>query len=132
MYKYIKADYDMAVSEASPVFGYYLRSDTGSLDDILVYGKSRGDVLDCGEMILSAFRDATDIDYRQDWESDELAEFIRDYAERCNVKLASDNPNISDDAYDPDNNEIITEDADGSIIRVPVQLVRIARGNFRI
>lgn len=132
MFKYVNAEYDMAVSEASPVFGYYLRSNTGSLDDILVYGKSRGDVLDCGEMILSAFRDATDIDYRKDWESDELAEFILDYAKRCDAKIASDNPNISDEAYDPDNNEIITEDADGVIIRVPVQLVRIARGNFRI
>lgn len=115
---------------ADPIFGYYLKSDTGSMDDILVYGKRKSDVLEVGEAIAWLFRDATPVDYRLDWESDELVDDILDIASRNNTEIASDNSLLSDSAYDPDNNELIIES--GSIERLPVELVRIYRGNWRI
>lgn len=123
---YIQAD----ESHADPIFGYYLKSDTSSMDDILVYGKRRSDVLEVGEIIASLFRDATPLGYRSDRESDELVDGILDTASRNNTEIASDNSLLSDSAYDPDSNEIIIES--GSIERLPVELVRIYRGNWRI
>lgn len=123
---YTQAD----MSYTDPIFGYYLKSDTGSMDDILVYGKRKSDVLEVGEMIASLFRDATPLEYRSDRESDDLVDDILDTASRNNTEIASDNSLLSDSAYDPVSNELIIES--GSIERIPVELVRIYRGNWRI
>ena len=100
------------------------------MDDILVYGKRKSDVLEVGEMIASLFRDATPLEYRSIWESDDLVDDILDTASRNNTEIASDSSLLSDYAYDPVSNELIVES--GSIERLPVELVRIYRGNWRI
>lgn len=133
MKKYIRSsEYEVAIADAHIPFGCYLKSTTGSMDDILVYGNDRKSVIDCGEAIADVFRDAPDIEFRYDEDGGSIITSILKLARQYRVSLAADNYKLSKVAFDPLSNEILRTDRYGSIISEPVNIIRVIRGNYFI
>lgn len=127
MKKYIRAHYAYKKVPKGNFYGCHLRSNSGSIDDILVFSQNRGAAIAYGEYVSDLFRKASPAERRSDDESDQLVDDIYNYIPK-GVYTADDF--FSPYSFYMDETGFIVNDIDGHTFTVIP--ARIIRGNYRI
>ena len=86
MKRYIKASSNINMDDNIYVYLLKARYD---VDDIVVYGNNRDIVIKAGKAVMSSFKDATDLDYRLDAESDKIASKCIENAKKYGCEIAA-------------------------------------------